>query len=270
MSGREFSGFDVDTVTEAVSQPPLDELRTARPRRRRRSVATVTPASGFLLVALAPWCPLVARPDRVAPADPPAPSGAQFSQFTLTGPNSGSSVRQDGCVVRFSYTGDGGRSWSDWDAARFEVTRCAADTAAGTPGSGTGFSVLGERSYLVTDDGLAHLSTDYGRPGGTRTPRSSPYPRSRRRPDRSCAGSAVRRCRSRWRWTRRAERCTASPPRRPRRVRCSASTRQRTAASGPRTGTGGCCRRGSRRRRSAEPERGSLDHLGDGGARPRR
>ena len=107
--------------------------------------------------------PLVAEPDRAAPADPPTPSGAQFSQFTLTGPNSGVDVRQDGCVVRFAYTGDGGRSWSDWDAARFEGTRCAADTAAGTPGSGTGFSVLGERSYLVTDFGLAHLSTDYGR-----------------------------------------------------------------------------------------------------------
>ncbi|WP_328654584.1 hypothetical protein OG598_12575 [Micromonospora sp. NBC_00330] len=161
MSGREFSGFDVDTVTEAVSQPPLDELRTTARSRRRRSVATVT-AALVVLAGLA-VVPLVARPDRVAPADPPAPSGAQFSQFTLTGPNSGVDVRQDGCVVRFSYTGDGGRSWSDWDAARFEVTRCAADTAAGTPGSGTGFSVLGERSYLVTDDGLAHLSTDYGR-----------------------------------------------------------------------------------------------------------
>ncbi|MEU8408288.1 hypothetical protein AB0C19_19035 [Micromonospora sp. NPDC048842] len=161
MSGREFSGFDVDTVTEAVSQPPLDELRTTARSRRRRSVAAVTTA----LVALAGLAvvPLLAKPDRVAPAGPPAPSGAQFSQFTLTGPNSGVDVRRDGCVVRFSYTGDGGRSWSDWDAARFQGTRCAADTAAGTPGSGMGSSVLSERSYLVTDSGLAHLSTDYGR-----------------------------------------------------------------------------------------------------------
>ncbi|WP_410818397.1 hypothetical protein [Micromonospora sp. 050-3] len=161
MSGREFSGFDVDTVTEAVSQPPLNELRTTARSRRHRSVATVTIA----LVALAGLAvvPLLAEPDRAAPADPPTPSGAQFSQFTLTGQDSGVDVRQDGCVVRFAYTDDGGRSWSDWDAARFEGTRCAAGIAAGTPGSGTDFFVLGERSYLATDSGLAKISTDYGR-----------------------------------------------------------------------------------------------------------
>ncbi|MFE9190042.1 WD40/YVTN/BNR-like repeat-containing protein [Micromonospora sp. NPDC007208] len=161
MSGHEFSGFDVDAVTEAVSQPSLDELRSNARSRRHRSVATVTTA----LVALAALAvvPLLAEPDRAAPADPPTPSGAQFSQLTLTGPDSGVDVRQDGCVVRFAYTGDGGRSWSDWDAARFEGTRCTAGTAAGTPGSGTDFFVLGERSYLVTDSGLAHISTDYGR-----------------------------------------------------------------------------------------------------------
>ncbi|MET8267322.1 WD40/YVTN/BNR-like repeat-containing protein [Micromonospora arida] len=161
MSGREFSGFDVDTVTEAVSQPPLDELRTNARSRRRRSVAMVTTA--LVVLAGLTVVPLVAEPDRGTPTDPPTPSGAQFSQFTLTGPDSGVDVRQDGCVVRFAYTGDDGRAWSDWDAARFEGTRCAADTAAGTPSSGMGFSVLGERSYLVTDFGLAHLSTDYGR-----------------------------------------------------------------------------------------------------------
>ena len=53
-----------------------------------------------------------------------------------------------------------------------------------------GFSVLGERSNLVTDYGLAHLSTDYGRTWRDADRRSSPYPRSRRRPDRSPAGSA--------------------------------------------------------------------------------
>ncbi|MEU1396999.1 hypothetical protein ABZ403_13190 [Micromonospora zamorensis] len=161
MSGREFSGFDLNTLTEAVSPPPLDELRTTARSRRHRSVAMVATA----LVALAGLAvvPLVAEPDRAAPADRATTSGAQFSQFTLTGPASGVDVRQDGCVLRFSYTGDGGRSWSDWDAARFEGARCAAGTAAGTPGSGTDFFVLGERSYLVTDSGLAQLSTDYGR-----------------------------------------------------------------------------------------------------------
>ncbi|MEU1682420.1 hypothetical protein ABZ422_25505 [Micromonospora zamorensis] len=161
MSGREFSGFDMNTLTEAVSPPPFDALRSTARSRRHRSVAMVAVA----LVALAGLAvlPLVAEPDRAAPADPATTSDAQFSQFTLTGPNSGVDVRQDGCVVRFAYTGDGGRSWSDWDAARFEGARCAAGTAAGTPGSGTDFFVLGERSYLVTDSGLAQLSTDYGR-----------------------------------------------------------------------------------------------------------
>ncbi|MBG6104355.1 hypothetical protein IW249_004769 [Micromonospora vinacea] len=161
MSGREFSGFDVDTVTEAVSPPPLDELRSTARSRRRRSVAMVTAA--LVVLAGLTVAPLVVEPDRAAPADPPTPSGAQFSQFTLTGPDSAVDVRQDGCVVRFAYTGDNGRSWSDWDAARFEGSRCVAGTAAGTPGSGTNFFVLGERSYLVTDSGLPHLSTDYGR-----------------------------------------------------------------------------------------------------------
>ncbi|MER7591301.1 hypothetical protein ABTW72_27570 [Micromonospora sp. NPDC127501] len=161
MSGREFSGFDLDTVTEAVSQPPLDELRTTARSRQRRSVATMTTA--LVVLAGLTVVPLMAEPDRAAPADPPTPSGTQFSDFTLTGPDSGVDVRQDGCVLRFAYTGDDGRTWSDWDAARFEGTRCAAGTAAGTPGSSTDFSVLGERSYLVTDSGLAYLSTDYGR-----------------------------------------------------------------------------------------------------------
>ncbi|MFI6270635.1 WD40/YVTN/BNR-like repeat-containing protein [Micromonospora zamorensis] len=161
MSGREFSGFDVNALTEAVSPPPFDALRSTARSRRHRSVAMVAAA----LVALAGLAvvPLVTEPDPAAPADPATTSDAQFSQFTLTGPNSGVDVRQDGCVVRFAYTGDGGRSWSDWDAARFEGARCAAGTAAGTAGSGTDFFVLGERSYLVTDSGLAQLSTDYGR-----------------------------------------------------------------------------------------------------------
>ncbi|MET8121482.1 hypothetical protein [Micromonospora sp. NPDC005189] len=160
MSGREFSGFDPDIVTEAVQPPPFDELRSTARSRRHRSVAMVAVA----LVALAGLAvvPLVAESDRAAPTDPPKPSPAQTSELTLTGPDSGVDVRRDGCVVRFSYTGDSGRSWSDWDAARFEGTRCAAGSTIGTPGSGVGFSVLGERSYLVTDSGLPHVSTDYG------------------------------------------------------------------------------------------------------------
>ncbi|MGC4858563.1 WD40/YVTN/BNR-like repeat-containing protein [Micromonospora sp. DT68] len=161
MSGREFSEFDVDVVAEAVRQPPVEELRSAARSRRHRSIAMVAVA----LVALSGLAvvPLVGEPDRAAPVDPAKRSPAQFRELTLTGPDSGVDVRQDGCVLHFTYTGDGGRSWSDWDAARFEGTRCTAGIATATPGSSVDFSVLGERSYLVTDSGLPRLSTDYGR-----------------------------------------------------------------------------------------------------------
>ena len=59
MSGREFSGFDMNTLTEAVSPPPFDALRSTARSRRHRSVAMVAAA----LVALAGLAvlPLVAR-----------------------------------------------------------------------------------------------------------------------------------------------------------------------------------------------------------------
>ncbi|GGO18914.1 WD40/YVTN/BNR-like repeat-containing protein [Micromonospora parathelypteridis] len=160
MSGREFSGFDVDTVTDAVRQPPLDELRTTARSRRHRSVALV--ATALVAVAGLTVVPLVAGPDR---ADPPAPaelSPTYSGDFTLTGPESGVDVRRDGCDLRFSFTGDRGRSWSDWDAARFQGTRCAA-SSTGTVDSRIEFSVLSDRSYLVSDTGFLRLSTDYGR-----------------------------------------------------------------------------------------------------------
>ncbi|MBM7494870.1 hypothetical protein JOD64_006092 [Micromonospora luteifusca] len=160
MSGREFSGFDVDTITEAVRKPPLDELRTAARSRRHRSVAMV--ATALVAVAGLAVVPLVVGPDR---ADPPAladPPPAHSGDFTLTGPESGVDVRQEGCVLRFSYTGDRGRSWSDWDAAQFHGTRCAA-SSTGTVDSRIKFSVLSDRSYLVSDTGVLRLSTDYGR-----------------------------------------------------------------------------------------------------------
>ncbi|GAB3937337.1 WD40/YVTN/BNR-like repeat-containing protein [Micromonospora vulcania] len=177
MSDREFSGFDVATLTEAVRQPPLDQLRSRARSRRHRSVAVLATA----LVALAgvavvpslakpertdlagPERTDPARPQRTDPAGPPKPSPgpAGSSDFTLTGPDSGVDVRRNGCVLNFSYTGDRGRSWSDWDAARFEGARCQASSLS--PERVLYFSVLSDRSYLVSDAGTLRLSIDYGR-----------------------------------------------------------------------------------------------------------
>ncbi|SCF14238.1 hypothetical protein GA0070607_6056 [Micromonospora coriariae] len=161
MPDREFSGFDVETIAEAVRQPPLDGLRSTARFRRQRSVALVATA----LVALAgvSVVPLVTGPDRVDPVGPqePSPRPEESRDFTLTGPDSGVDVRRDGCVLRFALTDDRGRSWSDWDAARFQSTRCAASPTPTTWNLET--SVLSERSYLVNDAGLLRLSTDYGR-----------------------------------------------------------------------------------------------------------
>ncbi|RLP98011.1 hypothetical protein [Micromonospora sp. CV4] len=161
MLAREFSGFDVETIAEAVRQPPLDELRSTARFRRQRSVAVV--ATALLALAGVSVVPLVARPDRATPARPaePSPRPNQLSDFTLTGPDSGVDVRQNDCILRFVVTDDRGRSWSDWDAARFEGARCAANP---TPTAGDlEFSVLSDRSYLVSDRGYSRLSTDYGR-----------------------------------------------------------------------------------------------------------
>jgi hypothetical protein len=163
MRAREFSGFDVDTLTEAVSPPPLDKLRSTARFRRRRSVALVAAA----LVALAGLTvvPLVTGADRPDPVVPAEPSPTEGDMFSLTGPDSGVDVdvSEDSCVMRFAYTGDRGRTWSGWDAARFQGTRCTANVATGTPSGRNEVAVLGERSYLVSDAGTLHLSTDFGR-----------------------------------------------------------------------------------------------------------
>ncbi|WP_433554362.1 WD40/YVTN/BNR-like repeat-containing protein [Micromonospora zamorensis] len=163
MSGREFSGFDVNTLTEAVSPPPFDALRSTARSRRHRSVAMVAAA----LVALAGLAvvPLVAGADGADPVVPTQPSPVHGDDFTLTGPESGVDVdvSEDGCVVRFAYTGDRGRTWSDWDAARFQGARCAASSRTATPSGPVEVAVLSDRSYLVSDVGLPRLSTDYGR-----------------------------------------------------------------------------------------------------------
>ncbi|MCF0093747.1 sialidase family protein [Micromonospora sp. MH99] len=160
MSGREFSGFDVDTLARAISAPPLDELRSAARSRRRRSV-TMVAAALVALVGLA-VVPLVAGADGADRVIPTQPSTAHGDAFTLTGPDSGVDVWRDGCVVRFTYTGDRGRTWSAWDAAVFDGTRCAT-TTTGTVDTRIEVSVLSDRTYLVSDVGVLFLSTDYGR-----------------------------------------------------------------------------------------------------------
>ncbi|WP_431943593.1 WD40/YVTN/BNR-like repeat-containing protein [Micromonospora marina] len=164
MPAREFSGFDVDTIADAVRQPPMRELRaTARSRRRRR--ATLSSAALALAVMAGIVAPVVTGPDRLGSPDRPTPSGPVLpgrpGDFTLTGPESGVDVRIDGCVLRFARTTDGGRTWSGWDAARYEATRCEPGSAQA--GESLDYSVLGDRIYLVDDDGSRRLSTDEGR-----------------------------------------------------------------------------------------------------------
>ncbi|NES16342.1 MULTISPECIES: sialidase family protein [Micromonospora] len=164
MPDREFAGFRVDAVAGAVRQPPLDELRVVARSRRRRS--TALKGTALALLAMVIVVPLVTRPGPLRSAEPPTPSPGHTlpgrpGDFTLTGPESGVDVRIDGCVLRFAHTTDGGRTWSDWNASRYQVTRCRLD-ADGVAGN-FDYAVLGQRTYLVDDGGLLHLSTDYGR-----------------------------------------------------------------------------------------------------------
>ncbi|WP_410809431.1 WD40/YVTN/BNR-like repeat-containing protein [Micromonospora sp. 067-2] len=161
MSGREFAGFDVASLTEAVRQPPFDDLRSAARSRRRRLVAVAVTA--VVAVAGVALVPLVNGPERANPAPPggPSPRPEHYDDFTSTGPGSGVDVHREGCLLRFFLTDDGGRSWSDGNAVRIQATRCQASSDPAT--ANLTFSVLSDRSYLVNDAGLLRLSTDYGR-----------------------------------------------------------------------------------------------------------
>ncbi|TYB36776.1 hypothetical protein FXF50_17225 [Micromonospora sp. AP08] len=135
----------------------------ARSRRRRSGALGAT---ALALLATLIVVPLVAQPKRSGSAEPPLPSPGPSlpgkpGDFTLTGPESGVDVRVDGCVLRFARTTDGGRTWSDWDDARYQATRCEPGPAASR--ANLEYSVLGDRTYLVYDGGLRRLSTDYGR-----------------------------------------------------------------------------------------------------------
>ncbi|SBT63623.1 hypothetical protein GA0070622_0578 [Micromonospora sediminicola] len=158
MSDREFSGFEVETIADAVRQPPLHELRAVARSRRRRSAALGSAALALLLAVVV--APVAAHPERFGSPSRPVPSPERVlpgmpGDFTLTGPESGVDVRVEPCVLRFARTIDRGRTWTDWDEARYEADDCG-------PGSTLEYSVLGDGTYLVRD-GLRRLSTDYGR-----------------------------------------------------------------------------------------------------------
>ncbi|MEQ4303011.1 hypothetical protein ABNF97_16705 [Plantactinospora sp. B6F1] len=165
MPVSELAGFDVDTVSDAVRQPPLDDLRSVAQARRRRRAGGLALA---LVVVLAGMVALPLATNRGAAewGDPTLPpqTRVRSTELFMTGPDSGVGVEtvDHGCTLRFAYTTDGGRSWTRWDQARYRSADCSPGA---TPGSDLDlrFSVLGERSYLVFDGGKSRLSTDYGR-----------------------------------------------------------------------------------------------------------
>ncbi|MEH0928500.1 WD40/YVTN/BNR-like repeat-containing protein [Micromonospora sp. CPCC 205558] len=169
MSEREFTGFDVDTVADAVRQPPLDDVRTvARARRRRRTsgvaLGLVVAVAG---VAMLPLFGNTGRSGWTGPDQPPVMPG-RSGEFFLTGPDSAvvAGVRDadEGCfTVWFRHTDDGGRSWTDDETTRYRTTNQCGSDEEGNPLSNPEFSVLNQRSYLIQDGDQLRLSTDYGR-----------------------------------------------------------------------------------------------------------
>ncbi|NES29819.1 hypothetical protein GCE86_25060 [Micromonospora terminaliae] len=162
MSDREFSGFDVDTVAEAVRQPPLADLRTAaRSRRRQR---TTRLAVAVLVMAGLVVTPLLRGSNRSGWAGPDQPPArpARAGEVVLTSRDSGVAVIRMECALLFSHSADEGRSWSDWDAARYEAESCPTNSA-GNRNADLEYAVLSNSSYLVRDGERDLLSTDQGR-----------------------------------------------------------------------------------------------------------
>ncbi|MEU8180650.1 hypothetical protein AB0B85_22030 [Micromonospora sp. NPDC049044] len=169
MSGREFSGFDVDTVADAIRQPPLDDLWTAAHARRRRRTSGVALVLVVAVasIALLPLFGNTGRDGWTGPDQPPVKPDRGGELF-LTGPESavvaGVWDADEGCfTVRFRHTDDGGRSWTDDETTRYRTTSQCGQDEQGNPLSNPEFSVLGQRSYLVRDGAQLRLSTDYGR-----------------------------------------------------------------------------------------------------------
>jgi hypothetical protein len=162
MSDREFSGFDVDTVAEAVRQPPLADLRTAaRSRRRQRTTGF---AVAVLIMAGLVVTPLLGGSNGSGWAGPDQPPArpARAGEVVLTSRDSGVAVVRMECALLFSHSADEGRRWSDWDAARYEAEDCST-TSAGNRNADLEYAVLSDDVYLVRDGERDLLSTDQGR-----------------------------------------------------------------------------------------------------------
>lgn len=164
MSDRELPGFDVAVIADAVRQPPLDVIESAaRARRRRRArggaLAVVVVLAG--MVAL----PMAAGTHRFGGTEETPEVRDRTTRLVMTGPGSGvgAELIEHGCTVSFTYTDDVGRSW-DSGAASYTAIGCRSgieNRPADHPH--LAYAVLGQRSYLVLDDGRNYLSTDYGR-----------------------------------------------------------------------------------------------------------
>ncbi|RLK24607.1 hypothetical protein DER29_2523 [Micromonospora sp. M71_S20] len=166
MSDREFGGFDVEIVADAVRQPSLDDLRSAALFRRRRRAAG---AGLAMVVALAgaALVPSAGDPDggNWAAPDPsgPAIERGVSELFLLTERVAVGVEVRDPCQISFSATEDAGRSWSDWRTAEYDGACTTTPDSEGFGVSDVRYSVLDERTYLVSVDGQAILSTDGGR-----------------------------------------------------------------------------------------------------------
>ncbi|MEV0153532.1 sialidase family protein [Micromonospora sp. NPDC050686] len=164
MPDREFPGFDAAALAAAVRQPPLDDLWANGRARRRRRAAGVALA---LVVAVAGMAavPLVGGRPGVDPAGPDqSPPRDRATQLYVTGPGTAVGVEyvDHGCTVRFAFTVDSGRNWSDYDAARYQKQICDPDTPL-SPDVYLTATVLGQRSILLRDEDSRLLSTDGGR-----------------------------------------------------------------------------------------------------------
>ncbi|WP_433283905.1 WD40/YVTN/BNR-like repeat-containing protein [Micromonospora sp. CA-244673] len=162
MSDREFTGFHVDTVAEAVRQPPLADLRTAaRSRRRQRTTGFAVAAVVMAGLVVTPLFGGSNGSGWAGPDQPPA-GPARAGEVVLTSRDSGVAVIRMECALLFSHSVDEGRSWSDWDAARYEAESCPTNSA-GNRNADLEYAVLSNGIYLVRDGERDLLSTDHGR-----------------------------------------------------------------------------------------------------------
>ncbi|PWU47536.1 hypothetical protein DLJ47_30350 [Micromonospora sp. S4605] len=167
MSDRELPGFDVATLSRAVRQPPLDELRSiastrGQARRKRRGgllLAVVAALAGTALTPVAGGLGGAGRPTADPTAVPAPPAGAEL--FLLSDRSVvGVRVTNVNCALNFTNTRDFGRTWSSYRPARYDGP-CRIENGMGK--SDVRYFPLSARTYLVSVDGRSYLSTDEGR-----------------------------------------------------------------------------------------------------------